>query len=402
VTQPTNDRWLLPDGVDELLPAEAWQVEQLRRNIVDCCQQSGFDLVMPPIVEYLDSLLTGTGETMDLQTFKLVDQSNGRSLGVRADMTPQVARMDAHALRTDKTNRLFYTGTVLRARTDGFGGSRSPFQFGAELFGHAGAASDVEVIRLMLAAVSQTDLSNDELLLDLGHVGVYRGLLEQLHLNDTEAQTLFKYVQRGSIPDVQNFLQSDLSSKPDSGAAARLVAFMNSRGDADLILQARESLAQGSDMVGDALSELQSIVTGVRETHPEIKINIDLAELRGYRYHTGVLFTAYTHDGVELARGGRYDAVGAAFGHARPATGFSGDLKKLAAFCSDTTNNGQAIFVSADSVSTAWSEIVRLRAAGERVVTALDDENSNDLLSDCNRQLIASDGRWELKPLKSE
>lgn len=352
---------------------------------------------MPPMIEYLDSLLTGTGETMDLQTFKLVDQQNGRTMGVRADMTPQVARMDAHALRGESPNRLFYTGSVLRARTDGFGGSRSPLQFGAELFGHAGSHSDIEVLRLMLATLAEASMEPAQLILDLGHVGVYRALVAQLELDEDSSVALFSSVQRGSFPDVQALL-TDIPAAQNADTVDMLGELMNLRGDQRVLDQARQAFAGASDDVLLAIEALQAVIDGVLITHPDIRINIDLAELRGYSYHTGVLFAAYTDTGVELARGGRYDAVGAAFGHPRPATGFSGDLKKLADAMNASEASSKGIFVSASLINEAWSEIVRLRQSGERVFTELPDIDKVEQASACNRQLEQVDGQWTLVP----
>ena len=352
---------------------------------------------MPPMIEYLDSLLTGTGETMDLQTFKLVDQQNGRTMGIRADMTPQVARMDAHALRADQPNRLFYTGSVLRARTDGFGGSRSPLQYGAELFGHAGAHSDIEIIRLMLATLAEAELDSAELILDLGHVGVYRGLVEQLELDDGVSASLFNCVQRGSCPDVQVLL-ADVPAADQHDTASLLACLMSLRGNESLINSARDAFASAPASVHEALDTLEAVITAVKRTHPNIGISIDLAELRGYSYHTGVLFAAYTKNGDELARGGRYDAVGAAFGHPRPATGFSGDLKKLADKIQTNDYRKNRIFVSAELIDEAWPEIVRLRESGECVLTELSGMDAEQQALSCDRVLVKRDNRWTVKP----
>ncbi len=394
MTDISTDRWQLPDGVDELLPDAAWRVENLRRRIVDCCHAWGFELVMPPMIEYLDSLLTGTGETMDLQTFKLVDQQNGRTLGIRADMTPQVARLDAHALRSNTPNRLFYTGTVLRARTDGFGGNRSPLQYGAELFGHAGSDSDIEIIRLMLATLAEADYAQDNLLLDIGHVGVYRGLTEHLDLTDDASDQLFKAVQNGSLPDVKAITSSVSGNKLN--AAALVEQLMTLRGDDSVIATARAVFAAAPMRVQQSLDSLQAVVDGIKSTHSGIKINIDLAELRGYSYHTGVLFAAYTHDGIELSRGGRYDAVGAAFGHPRPATGFSGDIKKLAANGTAPDDSANGVFVAAEHISDAWAEIVKLRSDGYRVVTQLAGNEQTAQTLNCDRQLVQQGTEWTL------
>ena len=399
--QPTTNRWLLPDGVDELLPDAAWRVEQYRRAFMDCCKSWGFELVDPPLIEYLESLLTGSGETMDLQTFKLVDQHNGRAMGVRADMTPQVARIDAHSLQRDVPNRFFYTGSVLRARTDGFGGSRSPRQFGAELFGHAGPESDIEIIRLMLAALDQAPGDAPELLLDLGHVGVYRGIVDTLDLDNLQEAQLFAAVQRGSIPDINELLSSmTLATVSHEQALEMLSGFMRLQGDETILTDAKALLKHAKAAATDALDNLQQIITAIKTSHPNLRINIDLADLRGYRYHTGVLFAAYTPDGVELARGGRYDAIGAAFGYARPATGFSGDLKRVI----DTINTRASapvtgVFVPWAVHNEALLKIQALRDAGERVVVELPGSGSTAQNSNCDRQLQKQQSDWVLAPV---
>lgn len=410
MSNPTSDRWQLPDGVDELLPEAAWQVEQIRRQVMDCCHRSGYNLVMPPIIEYLDSLLTGTGETMNLQTFKLVDQHNGRTLGVRADMTPQVARMDAHALRSDQPNRFFYVGSVLRARTDGFGSSRAPLQFGAEIFGHAGPESDIEIVRLMLDSLSEAGQQPRDVLLDVGHVGVYRGLVQSLELDVEQERALFDGVQRGSVPDVLDWASGVDASVDQQKIMSMLTQLMTLNGDGSIVSSAKQILSDASEEVQNALQNLDDLLMGVRATHPDVQFNIDLAELRGYQYHTGVLFAAYTLEGIELARGGRYDAVGAAFGHARPATGFSGDLKTLAKARTEAGSNVQestkqtahGVLVDASLVASAWSEITRLKKAGERVVVELPNvmQRADHVL--CDRRLVSIGGEWQLQPVHAE
>ena len=399
MTDLHSDRWKLPDGVDELLPESAWRLEDLRRRIMDCCHCWGYDLVMPPLIEYLDSLLTGTGETMDLHTFKLIDQQNGRTLGVRADMTPQVARMDAHALRREAPNRLFYTGTVLRARTDGFGGNRSPQQFGAELFGHAGPESDLEIIGLMLDTLNMAGLAANSLMLDLGHVGVYRGLIEMLQLDSDSEASLFNGIQRGSVPDVKLLLQTvDSLNTSQSRDALRLITrLMNLRGDETVLQRAREQLVDSGPAVMRALDSLSFVVAAVRRSHPSITFHIDLAELRGYRYHTGLLFAAYTQSGDELAHGGRYDAIGAAFGQPRPATGFSGDLKRLADLTAKSVRIKKGIFVPEAAIEQAWPTVCELREKKQRVVTALPNSRLTAKSAGCDQTLVLVDGQWLVK-----
>lgn len=400
-----SERWQLPDGVHDVLPDEAWRIEGLRRAIIDCCRGWGFELVMPPLIEYTDSLLTGSGEAMNLQTFKLVDQNNGRTLGVRADITPQVARLDAHALRSETPNRFCFTGTVLRTRADGAGGSRSPQQFGAELYGHAGHESDVEIIRLMLETLRVGGVPLDHQLLDLGHVGVYRALARDAALSASDEAIVFEAMQRGSVPDVRERL--DAAGVAD-GPADRLIALCSLRGHIDgeadaegsLLSVARHRLAGAGAGVGQALDELSRIVAAVRVTHPDVRLLIDLAELRGFSYHTGTLFAVHDSSGAELARGGRYDAVGESFGHARPATGFSGELKRLSDSAAGIASAEIAslVHVADPAEPGAWQEVCRLRAAGVRVLCALssrDDEQAR-----CDSRLVRTAAGWTVESIR--
>lgn len=396
-----NDRWQLPDGVNELLPAEAWRVETLRRQIMDNCHRWGYELVMPPLIEYLESLLTGTGETLDLQTFKIIDQHNGRTLGIRADMTTQVARMDAHALRSAYPNRLFYTGTALRARTDGAGSSRTPLQFGAELFGHAGSESDAEIIQLMLDNVMKAGLSPEELLLDMGHVGVYRALISAAGMTTEMENALYSAFIRGSRPEVNQLLEDGHCSKD---SARQITTLMGLSGEYEKVLVNAQQLLDCNDSaVRDALDNLRSIIATVRMVFPELPVHIDLAELRGFRYHTGTLFTLYDATGSALARGGRYDAIGEAFGRARSATGFSGDLINLARICQpylpDLTAASGCIWAEKCEDRDMWAKIQSLRADGERVLLALDGSAMQARDNRCERKLVRRDGEWVVESL---
>lgn len=398
-----TDRWQLPDGVNELLPEDAWRVETLRRLIMDNSYRWGYELVMPPMIEYLESLLTGTGETLDVQTFKIIDQHNGRSLGIRADMTPQVARIDAHALRSDKPNRLFYTGSVLRARTDGAGSSRTPLQFGAELFGHAGPDSDVEIIQLMLDDVMISGLDQQDLLLDLGHVGIYRGLIQNAQLPSDTRERLFQALLKGSRPEVEMLLE-ETETSAEVRQQFQALASMSGMSQ-DVLERARRELGGAGDEVSRSLDNLQFVIDAVVRTYPAINIHVDLSELRGYRYHTGMLFAAYDESGSELARGGRYDAIGEAFGHARPATGFSGDLINLA-LAKRPIEKTMAPAVRgiwfADPVDPqAWQKIQALRKSGERVVISLTESTMDAASCHCDRVLLQSSEGWDIRSLDS-
>ncbi len=393
-----NQRWRLPDGVEELLPAAASRLETLRRSITDLHSGFGYELVNPPLIEYLDSLLTGTGETLDLQTFKLVDQLNGKMMGVRADMTPQVARIDSHLLKTDDVNRLFYMGSVLRTRPDSPGGSRSPLQLGAELYGHAGAESDIEIISLMLQTVATAGV--DSVLLDLGHVGVYRGLVEHAELNAAQEQQLFDALLRKSSPEVSTFLSS---AKLPASTASMLEAITELSGGLDVIPRARTELAAGGKNVQSALDTLEQIAEELGRRNYSAELHIDLTELRGYTYHTGVVFAVYAgHHSDEIARGGRYDDIGKAFGRSRPATGYSTDLKRLARFsASRSSAQTSGIFVTDDSAAS-WNRIMQLREQGERVVTRLPGSSMDAAGARCDRELVLQDGDWIVQTLRKQ
>ncbi len=401
VNDHRTERWLLPDGVNELMPDEAWRVESLRRLIMDSCHQWGYELVMPPLIEYLDSLLTGTGETLDLNTFKFIDQHNGRMLGIRADMTPQVARIDAHSLFRDQPNRLFYTGSVLRARSDGAGSSRTPLQFGAEVFGHSGPESDIEIIQLMLNNVLLADLPMSDLLLDVGHVGVFRSLVSEAGIPPSDQEKLFQSMLRGSKPELAEYLDS---ANVESQIRTKILALASLSGSSEVVLeQARNILQDSGGSVNAALDNLQTVVDAIRTSHPALRIHIDLAELRGYSYHTGMLFTLYDGNGAELTRGGRYDAIGEAFGRARPATGFSGDLVKLALarkIGEDVSARAHSgIWVDEDASPALWQQISSLRASGERVVVNFAGADMDAAANRCDRQLVEQDGTWVVEPL---
>ncbi|MEW8432056.1 MAG: ATP phosphoribosyltransferase regulatory subunit, partial [gamma proteobacterium symbiont of Ctena orbiculata] len=319
-----NERWILPDGIDEVLPPEAGIIERKRRELLDLYGSWGYDFVIPPFVEFLDSLLTGTGSDLDLNTFKLTDQLSGRMMGIRADITPQAARIDAHHIRSQCPTRLCYLGTVLHTRSDGFAGTRSPLQIGAELYGHSGVESDIEVLRLMMETLRTTGV--EDVYLDLGHVGIYKGLAEQAGLNKYQERELFAALQRKAMPEVERLLDAFAI---DPGHAAMLARLGALNGD-NALRQATELLREASDRVKEALHYLQMVADQIALWLPQIPVHFDLAELRGYHFHTGVVFAAFVPgSGKEIARGGRYDAIGSVFGRSRPATGFSTDLKPL-------------------------------------------------------------------------
>jgi len=388
-----QERWLLPDGIEEILPDEARRLETLRRRLLDLFGVWGYELVMPPLIEYLDALLTGTGRDLDLQTFKLTDQLTGRLMGVRADMTPQAARIDAHYLKRECPVRLCYVGSVLRTRPDAFAGSRELLQLGAELFGHPGPESDIEVVRLMLATLEAAGL--DELHLDLGHVGVFRGLVNDARLPEALENDLFEALQRKARSKVDALLAA--SAIPVS-LKTMLAALMDLNGGPETLARARGLLAGAPRGVLDALANLENVATALQGSGPPLYF--DLAELRGYRYYTGVVYSAFVPgQGQAVAQGGRYDGIGQAFGRARAATGFSTDLRRLLRLVPADGNRPGGVLAPNAEDKNLQEAIAGLRAAGERVLTRLPGTASSARELGCDRELVQQKGAWVVKPL---
>ena len=388
-----TDRWLLPEGIEEVLPEQAKRLEQLRRTLLDTYESWGYELVMPPLIEYLESLLTGTGNDLDLQTFKLTDQLTGRLMGVRADMTPQVARIDAHQLNRETPTRLCYMGTVLHTRTDGFAGSRSPLQVGAELYGHAGIESDVEVISLMLETLTTSGVETP--FVDLGHVGIYRELVKQAGLNEEQEATLFDSLQRKANTEIASYLKE---WKPDSKIASAIAALTDLNGDESILSEAKTVLKKAGQGVLSALDELTNIAALLKKRLPGVKVHYDLAELRGYHYHTGTVFAAYVAGrGQAVALGGRYDDIGEVFGRARPATGFSTDLKTLLSLSGHKNNQVAGIYAPADNDTDLQKAITELRQQGEKVICALPGQTGSAKDMGCDRQLEKDSSGWKVK-----
>ena len=390
-----NNRWVLPEGIEEVLPPQAQRLELMRRALLDLYHSWGYDLVIPPLIEYLESLLIETANDLDLQTFKLTDQLNGRMMGVRADMTPQVARIDAHLLKRQTPTRLCYLGSVLHTRPDGFAGSRSPMQVGAELYGHAGMESDVEIIELMMATLRQCGIPN--IYLDLGHVGIYRGLARQAGLNPQQEVDLFDALQRKAKPEIMAMLtQWSLDNK----ASAMLLALVDLNGGEEVFARALAQLKDAAPDVLAAVQALQKIAAVLRERVSNLDLHYDLAELRGYHYHTGPVFAAFVPgQGQAIAQGGRYDGIGKVFGNARPATGFSSDLRTLLAFSPPQAPTGTGIFAPCDEAPALRQMIMKLRAQGERVVMALPGQQGQARDMGCDRQLVLRGQNWVVEKI---
>ncbi|WP_018138093.1 MULTISPECIES: ATP phosphoribosyltransferase regulatory subunit [unclassified Thioalkalivibrio] len=385
------NRWLLPDGLDEALPDAARRLEGLRRRVLDQFDTWGYDLVMPPLAEYLESLLVGAGHALDLQTFKLTDQMNGRLMGVRADLTPQVARIDAHRLKVEGPNRLCYVGSTLRTRADEWSGSRSPLQAGAELFGHDGLDSDLEIIRLMLATLEVCGVYQPSM--DLGHVGIYRALAREAGLDNAREEAFFDQLQRKSVPEIEGTLEAWETEGMDAAVCRRLRALVDLNGDAGVIAAAREALAGAPAEVEAALDHLQAVAERLEATQPNVDLHVDLGELRGYAYHTGLVFAVFVPgSGQAIARGGRYNDIGRVFGRARAATGFSTDLRELlrrAEVAPPVPRRTVRAPASGDVAMEA--AIADLRARGNRVVRDLEGQ-TNEPPADARLEL--RDGAW--------
>lgn len=379
--------WLLPENIADVLPSEARKIEELRRALLDNFRLYGYELVMPPMLEYIESLLTGAGQDMDLRIFKLVDQLSGRTMGIRADMTTQVARIDAHLLNRESVTRLCYAGSVLHTRPSGLHATREPLQIGAEIYGHAGLEADAEVQELVLASLALAGLS--EVRLDLCHVGVLRAIIA----NDSNARAreseLFVLLESKDVPGLRA-----LTSGFDAVTRTALLALPGLYGDISVIERARKELASVPG-VKAALDELEFLA----KLAGKASITVDLGDLRGYHYHSGVMFAAYV-SGLPnaVARGGRYDHVGEAFGRARPATGFSLDLRELARLMPGAQRK-PAIRAPWGTEAGLREKIAELRKMGEVVIQALPGHENEQDEFDCDRAVVFENGIWVLKKI---
>jgi ATP phosphoribosyltransferase regulatory subunit len=389
----TKQHWILPEGIEEVLPEQAARFEAMRRMLLDLYASWGYELVMPPTIDFIESLLTGTGHDLDLQTFKLVDQMSGRTLGLRADMTPQVARIDVHQLRRDLPTRLCYMGTVLRTRPESIGDSRSPLQVGAELYGHAGVESEVEILGLMLQTFSTLEI--DDIYLDLGNVDIYRGLAKQAGLSKDLESQLFDMLQRKAVTEINTLLDSlDI----DDNIKTMLAGLSSLNGDKSVFARARKLLADADDSVKRAIDYLEKTADLMWQRYGEIKVHFDLSELHGYHYKTGVVFAAFVPRlGQAIARGGRYDDIGKIFGRARAATGFSTDLKVLNQLSNKQFASAERIFAPADETPDLKQKITELRNEGNVVIQQLPDVVADAEAMGCSKSLCLVDGQWIVK-----
>ena len=391
-------RWLLPDGVEEILPAEAHKLETLRRQLLDLYESWGYQLVITPLIEYLDSLLVGSSSDLDLDTFKITDQLSGRTMGIRADITPQAARIDAHCLNRKGPVRLCYADNVLHTRPRGLMTSRVPIRIGAELYGHSGVECDIELVCIMRETLQAVELSNVHIV--LGHVGIFRTLLGEANLDEDTERSLFEAVQRKAHDEIDEILNS---SEIDQKLRQMLLQLTRLSGDETILKEAKKVFASAPASVATELDELVAIADGVKKRLPEIVLCFDLCELRGYEYHTGIVFAAYTPNyGRAVAKGGRYDHIGEVFGRARPASGFDSDLKVLAKLSNKIFKCKAAIIVPNNNDANLLELVETLRRQGEIVVTWFGDaklSRQDCAEQNCDRHIVNKNGAWIVESL---
>ncbi len=387
---PISETWLLPDGVADVLPEQAQVIESLRRQALDFLAQRGYQLVYTPFIEYLESLssLSALNQDLDLVTFKIIDQISGRLLGVRADMTPQVARIDAHVRPLSGVARYCYAGTILHTRPQGLTASRAPLQLGAELFGHEGTDADLEMIDTMLGVLDVTGY-HEQLHLDLGHVGLFRSLVALAQLNQDQELALSGLYQRKALPELKEFT-ADLAYGQDFYELGRL------SGDLHALTQHLSQDVLANSNFQQALSSLQTAVNQIRLRWPQVQVGVDVVELRSYHYHTGLMFAVYApNEAMPLAQGGRYDGIGEHFGRARAATGFSCDLYRLVA--SQYADRSLTV-APAGRDEDLLKAIAELRVQGHDVVQLLGADDLTSV-SQATHQLVKTTQGWQVQTL---
>lgn len=381
--------WLLPEYIEDILPPEALRVERLRWQLLELFRVHGYQVVIPPLLEYVESLLTGTGHDMDIKTFKLVDQLSGRLMGVRADITPQVARIDAHLLNRQGVARLCYAGSVLHTLPAGIAGSREPLQVGAEIYGHPGLESDIEIQQLMLKALQLVGVDNIHL--NIGHVAIFRSLVQEAGIGaETEAE-LFRVLQAKDVSSLKELVQPLPTVVREA-----LLLLPELYGGPEILEMAKQKLPD-HPRIRQALAELGSLVEHLSGS--VASLCFDLSDLRGYHYHSGIVFAAYAQGWADaVALGGRYDEVGQAFGRARPATGFSLDLREISAALPVAVLPKGILAPFSDNASLR-EKVEALRAQGEVVVVELPGHQANRADLNCDRMLVEKNGIWEVSKI---
>jgi ATP phosphoribosyltransferase regulatory subunit len=382
-------RWALPEYFEDVLPVAAQRMERLRRRLLDDFRLHGYQLVIPPSVEFLDALVSGAGHDMDESTYKLVDRISGRTLGLRADMTPQVTRIDAHLLNRQGVTRLSYCGAVVRTMPRTTTSSREPIQIGAEIYGHDGIEADVEIVRLLARSLTLAGATTSRI--DLGHMGLFRALTAHAGLDDEAEEALYGILQNKDVPALREFVTGRPQIVADS-----LLPLPGLYGGPEVLVRAMSELPDVPG-VRAAIEELLHLVKHLSD----LPLSFDLADLRGYHYHTGVVFAAYSGTSpAAVALGGRYNEVGKAFGRARPATGFSMDLRDLVALSGEAELSSAAILAPAQGDALLAAAIDAQRAAGEIVMLELPGHQGAWREAGCDRQLVLQDGAWRVVPLE--
>ena len=385
----SNIRWLLPDGVDEVLPPDALNLEFIRRRLLDLYGSWGYEYVIPPMIEFLESLLTGSGSDLDLKTFKVTDQISGRTLGIRADITPQVARMDAHSLNQTGITRLCYAGTALQTKPENMLASRAPLKLGAELFGSPGPDGDLEIVSLMIESLRTLGVT--AIHLELGDVGIFRELMRNVELAEKDENALFDLIQQKSVASLK--VQAGQLGLP-AKLCEQLVTLPTLCGTSAIIEDALE-LFSGAAQIEARLENLAKLYGAITDRFENIDVYFDLSELRGYGYHTGIVFAGYIEGERQcIAKGGRYDDVGEVFGRARSATGFDMDAKALLGVVDFNQNEGKRVLAKPASNSATeksrWKKAAELRKEGYIVLESLAEGQS------CDLELTNKDGEWRL------
>lgn len=381
--------WFTPDGLEDLLPPQAQKLEYYRRKLMDGFQLSGYDLVLPPLAEFTDSLLTGTARQLAVDTCRFTDQESGKMMGVRADMTPQVARIVSNRLKaSDTISRLCYAGEVLKTRNNKAKGSRSPIQLGAELFGHAGVESDIEIIELMLESMQLLNLDNGKV--SLGHVGIVDELISLAGLNEAQSTQLIDILERKALPEYEQFLAETTLPESVSNAFSELLSLC---GNATTVIErAQTCLSSLSPVLKSAVERLDTVISFLTEVHSN-PIHLDLADIRGYQYHTGIIFACYSADGflLPICKGGRYDNIGSDFGLAQPATGFSLDLRvALDLLASVSPAEKGCVYAPSQADKALQEKIVELKLSGVQVVKVFD----MNTLTSGDQFLSNTGGQW--------
>ncbi len=396
----SKNRWLLPNGIDELVADQARALEALRRDLLDLFDSWGYDLVFPPIIEFTDSLLTGLGENLGMQTFKFSDHQSGKSLGLRADISPQAARIDAHSMTYQGANRLCYAGTIVRSNPGGGALNRAPVQIGAELFGIQEIEADFEIISLMLTTL--TRVTDKQITLEVSHQAVRSWLQEVATNAELDFETLCTLLSEKRLPELDGYIAaSDIAS----AVAKKLSLLPKLMGDMNSLSSARKIFAQDAAILR-AIEEMELLANRIGSQYPDIDLLFNLSEIQGSDYHTGLLFSAYSeldNRAVRVANGGRYDQVGQAFGRSRPATGFSADLKVLAQLMDAEMSGNNVIYApipdgstDASTSQSFWQKVAELREQGFRVRLGYPSESNSLSEYPLSQKLVARQGGWVL------